>query len=252
MLGLSQQTLTALAKLRGDKQIARQITVGVAALQYRGKVDNLVHLVETTTVRGMRDFFEETTSLLADTADLYSQIGGRFGSKGWKPLSASWVKRKGHAAFFAYTSANAGLARRRRRRAQLLGEKASTPLLTELRKVNTERAFGRAKVERKWMTVELRGASAHEVITDLQLSVNLFPGLPGTGLAKATSWVRGRAVISSSSATKLIGKPAWHRPVLVPMMAFYSQVRIPRLIVDALRKGSTRTAQVTQSDARFP
>lgn len=256
MLGLSPETRRALARLRQDKQIVREMVVGVAALEYRGKVENIIRRVEREVVAGMRNFFTELAGLLGDTTPLYSQLGGHFGSKPWKPLSASWVKRKGHAAFFAHTSINRSRAQSARRRAQLRGIKPASPLLTELRRARAEVAFGRARVERKWMTAELRGATAREVITDVQLSVRLFPGIPDSGFPRSTSWVSGRGAFSDISARKLIGKAQWHRPVIVPMMAFYSQVRIPRLIQDVLRRPSTLgasgpRAQATIRDARF-
>lgn len=243
MLGLSPETQRFLAKLRNSKQIARELVVDIAALEYRGEVENITRRLETGVVAGMRVFFQELTDLLGDDAPLSARIGGTFGYPSWKPLTLAWVKRKGHASFFLHNP-----PRRRRKGA---------PLLPELRRANVERAFGRATVKREWTTAELRGASAREVVTDVKLSVQLFPNFPERSFSRVETRLKTQGVLSTSAVTKLIGKRAWHRSAVPPFMAFYSQVRIPRLITDVLRRRSTLgasagRANITQNDRRLP
>ena len=207
------------------------------------------------------------TELMGESIDLAAQ--GIPNARPWNALSAEYVKRKGNDLFWSYTHSvdtKTLIARLKiTRRGKVSQQKArEASLISTLEHVRGIKAFGGTTVTVSYEGVEDvvitrtstfkvndRGRKKAENFTQItgskdfeqtvrglkvKLKVRIWSEITRSEIPNIEFIMAARGAIDLKTAQKLFGRTAYHRPLIRPLMSYYSTVLIPHAIEDTIRR----------------
>jgi hypothetical protein len=230
-----------------SKQLGVSLPSGPLNVGMKRKSLQIAKALEQEVTRVADGVFREVAPFLGQQADLASQLP-ILGLSHWHPLSLDYVKAKGSAVFFVYSSLRSARPRGRTaheilhgpNRGDLLAQEHGRTLIDTLGELSGTRVFGPASVEvRDWRKLPVTGSPSPAPPDWKQVRFTLlvkpWGKLRKADLPRFERWLVAQGAISDETRIKLTNPAGVQRALLRPWFAWFSDVIIPGAILEALR-----------------
>lgn len=231
--------------------IAKQIMSRVVDVATKVKVSRIEEIARDEGNKAMADFFPTVANRFMGTQAVPAAL-----DVNWPPLTERYTAYKGNRQFWTFSR----LFRRRKARKQTRAGRSDVRLIQYVRKLSAERIFGGFNV-----TVGQRrgvGDTANTIVFftnrgggfSIPISLGFSKNLPGFSYAELLTFkgsmdmivaLKNSGALQASGnrgqAYKLLGKTAYHRPLLAPALVYFLERKVKPRIARALEKEGFKT-----------
>ncbi len=250
------------------RQVARQLVADAVVPAIQAGVRRVQRVVEESLNAAVNGFFPDLATYMGSPEDMAAQLGAEAGSLGaWKPLTASYIRRKGNDNFWIFTGALGGAelgsiplyvlkkahAIRLSKNGKPLGTKVQrakrvkavmdASLISTLRSLNGTSVFGPVTVKVRQESLGLmqfkpgdRPVTAMEV----HLAVRLWTRWQRAEIANPDRTMFDQGIIDQKTFYKLSNfrdmHPNYYRPLIKPLMSYYGLLKLPKTLQQIARE----------------